>query len=389
MTQSKSPYPSDEGLSRRQVLQRGLSLAVGAGALALAGCGSSSPASTGGSSAAASVPKPKAKPVADGDVNWLTWAQYIPSSVVSSFQKEYGVKVNQSFMTDDEQYVQKLAAGEPFDLITTNSAYLPQSVAGNLLQTFDPGDLKNWGQLIPFFQHPFYDDGQYRFTIPYGYGPTGIMYRSDKVTHLTHTWADLWNNPEAAGHTYILDQVEETLGMSLLRDGASLNSADPGQVQTAADHLISLKPRLGGITTDLNGLIASGQGWLVHSWGTNAFQGLQQSKTPETIKFYLPTDGAPVACDTLSIGRNAKSPGSALLFMDWILKPENNHALGAYAGQRTGAAGGNAAFNASMKKYPMFLFDDNTVLSNRGNWKIAPTGQRLTLFNQQWARVTA
>jgi spermidine/putrescine transport system substrate-binding protein len=363
-------------LSRRQVLKGGLGMALGA-----------SSGSAGSTSAAA--PKSTVKPVVDGDVNWLTWAEYIPPSVVSSFEKEYKVKVVQSFMTDDEQYVQKLAAGQPFDLVTSNSAYLPQSVGGKLLKTFDPGDLKNFDQTIDFFRKPFYDGDQYRYTIPYGYGPTGIMYRTDKVSHISHTWNDLWNNPEAAGHTYVLDQVEETLGMSLLRDHASLNSGETSQVQKAAAEVISLKPRLGGITTNLQTLISSGQGWLMHAWGTNTFQGLQQSKNPEDIKWFLPTDGAPVGCDCLSIGAHAKSPGSALLFMDWLLKPENNHALGAFAGQRTGAKGGNAAFNDAVKKYPMFLFDDDKILGNRANWKIAPVGQRLNLYNQQWSRVIA
>ena len=103
----------------------------------------------------------------------------------------------------------------------------------------------------------------------------------------------------------------------------------------------------------------------MHAWGTNTFQGPQQSKTPEDIKFFLPTDGAPVACDTLSVGAHAKSPGSALLLMDWILKPENNAALGNFAGQKTGSKGGNAAFNEVVKQYPMYQFDDEKVLSDQ------------------------
>jgi spermidine/putrescine transport system substrate-binding protein len=389
MINTDGPSSAEGKLDRRQLLKGGLGLALGASALGLVGCGSSSSGSSASGASGSSAAAPTVKAVADGDINWLTWAEYIPTSVVKSFEKEYKVKVTQSFMTDDEQYIQKLAAGQPFDLITTNSAYMPQSIGGGLLQTFDPGELKNWDQLIEYFKNPFYDNGAHRYTIPYGYGPTGIMYRSDKVTKISHTWNDLWNNPEAAGHTYVLDQVEEALGMSLLRDGKSLNSANPGDVTTAASNIISLKKSLGGITTNSAPLIASGQAWLMHAWSTAVYQGIKQSKTPENIKFYLPTDGAPVGADTLSIGKHAKSPGTALLFMDWILKPENNHALGAWAAQKTGAKGGNAAFDETVKKYPMFTFDDEKVLSDRGNWKIAPTGQRLSLYNQQWARVNA
>jgi spermidine/putrescine transport system substrate-binding protein len=375
------PRPDDAysaHLSRRDLLRAGAGLAIAGPSLLAAA-----------SSASAAVAKPKVKPVADGDLAWLTWSQYIPDSVVKSFEKQYRVKVTQSYMTDDEQYVQKLAAGLPFDLITSNSAYMPQSIGGNLLQPFDPGDLKNFDQTIPFFRTPFYDNGQYRYTVPYGYGPTGIMYRTNKVSHIAQTWNDLFTNPEAKGHIYVLDQIEETIGMSLLRDRAPLNSANPSQVATAAANIIKLKSQLGGITTNLQALIGSGQAWLMHAWGTNTFLGMQQAKDPENIRFYLPKDGAPVACDTLSIGANAKSPGTALLMIDWILRPENNAALATFALQKTGCVAGNAAFDTAVKKYPMFKFNDQQVLSQRQYWKVAPTGPRLQLYNEQWSRVVA
>jgi len=374
------PFSTDP-LSRRQLLKAGAGVVAG-GTLATL-LGASGPVASAFASTA-KVPTPTVKPTIDGDLNWLTWAEYIPPKVVTSFEKKYGVKVTQSYMTDDEQYVQKLAAGEPFDLITTNSAYLPQSVGGNLLQTFDPSDLKNFHQLIDFYQHPFYDDAQYRYTVPYGYGPTGIAYLSNKVSNVSHTWNDLFDHPEAKGHVYVLDQLEETIGAALLRDGYPLNSGSSAQVQKAVKSLMTLKPDLGGITTNVTPLLTSGQGWLVHAWATNVYEAIEASKTPEDIKFYLPTDGAPVAADTLSIGKNAKSPGTALLFIDWVLQEDNNYALGQYAAQKTGAKGGNAAFDDLVKKYPMFKFDDEKVLSDRGNWKIYPTGSRLSLYNQEW-----
>ena len=56
------------------------------------------------------------------------------ADVVSAFEKEYGVKVKQSFMSTNAESVQKLAAGQPFDLITTNNGYMAQFLGGNLLQ---------------------------------------------------------------------------------------------------------------------------------------------------------------------------------------------------------------------------------------------------------------
>jgi spermidine/putrescine transport system substrate-binding protein len=377
---------SDELLSRRQILKGGAGLAAGGAMAALLGTSAAAAAArTLGHTAAATV-----KPTVDGDLNWLTWEEYIPDSVVSGFEKHYGVKVTQSYMTDDEQYVQKLAAGQPFDLITTNSAYMPQTIGGNLVQGFSPSSLKNWDQVIPYFKKPFYDNGAVRYTIPYGYSPTGVAYVEGNGLKITGTWNDLWNNPQAKGHIYVLDQIEETIGASLLRDKYSLNSANPNQVKQAVGDLEKLKPYLGGITTNITSLLDSGQAQLIHAWSTQTYLAITGSKKyGSKIKFYLPKDGAPVACDTLSIGAHAKAPGTALLFMDWILSPSNNAALGAYALQKTGAAGGNAAFDKAVAKYPMFKFDDSKVLSNSALWKVAPTGSRLSLYNQEWSQFSA
>ncbi len=373
----------DPRFDRRTLLRYAATAAASvAGAGILEACGSS------GHSATSAAVKPAVKPVADGDLSWLTWEQYVPPKVVASFEKEYGVKVKQSFMASNQESVRKVAAGVPFDLVTTNSGFMEQFVGGGLVQSFDPGDLKGWDQLASYFQAPWWDKGKYRFSIPYGYGPTGIMYRTDKVGEIEGKWEELWSHPEAKGHIYLLSAEGDTLGMSLVRDGNDCNAADPGQVTKAADGLISLKPSVASFTTDIQPPIARGDAWLMEGWATPVYQGVLQSKTPDKIGFVTPTVGPLMACDTLSIGKHAKSPGTALLFMDWLLKPENNAALGAFTILRTGAKGGNEAFSSAIKKFPMFDFSDDLLIP-ANNWKRNPTGTRGQIWNQQWARVNA
>jgi spermidine/putrescine transport system substrate-binding protein len=359
------------------------SAATIAGAGVLQACGSSG----GGATSAAA--KPKVKPVADGDLSWYTWEQYVPPEVVKGFEKEYGVKVKQSFFATNQESVRKVAAGVPYDLITTNSGFMEQFVGGGLVQSFDPGDVKNWGELAAYFESPWYDKGRYRFTVPYGYGPTGILYRKDKVGEdISGDWKEIWDHPEAKGHVYLLSAQGDTLGMSLVRNGADCNSDNPDEVTKAADELLSLKPSVASFTTDLAPPIARGDAWLMEAWATPAYYGVLQSKNADNIGFVTPTTGPLMACDTLSIGAKAKSPGTALLFIDWLLKPENNSQLGAFTILRTGAKGGNEAFGEAMKKYPIFDFSDDLLIPAE-NWKHNPTGARAQLWNQQWARVNA
>jgi spermidine/putrescine transport system substrate-binding protein len=270
----------------------------------------SSEAAAPSSEAASTVPTPTVKPEADGDISWLTWAEFVPPAVVSSFEQEYGVKVNQSFMSTNAESVQKLATGQPFDLITTNNGYMGQFLGANLLQPFDLADLKNGGEIAPYFQTPYWDSGEYRYTVPYDYGPTGIMYRADKVSNITGSWDDIWSNPEADGHLYLLSAIGDTLGMALLRNGHDANSGDPDEVNQAADSLVELRPRVASFTTDDAPPVASGKAWLMQGWSTPIYIGLQQAKDPENIKFYVPKEGPLMAADTLSIGAKAKAPGT-------------------------------------------------------------------------------
>lgn len=376
----------DHAVSRRVFLRGGVAAALGATSLGALACGSGSGSGSGvGSSSAAAAPTVRPKP--DGDITWFTWSEYVDPKIVKAFEKQYGVQVKQTFFDSDEAMVQKLAAGLPYDLVTTNSAYVQRMIAGKLLQPFDFGDLKNRDQIDTYFQAPVYDKGKYRYTIPYGYSPAGIAYREDKVGTLAGSWNDFWDHPQAAKHIYVLDQIEETLGISLVRDGAGANSGQPAQVQKATDQLIALKPRLGGISSDNIGDLTGGNAWMLHGWAGSVYQGLLQAKNADKYNFVLPKDGVLIGVDTLSIGAKAKSPGTALLFMNWILDPQWSAMNTKWQGQIVGTKASKPAFDELTKKFPFLRFDDSILTT--GQWKQSLTGQRQQLWNQQWSRFKA
>lgn len=371
-------------ISRRRLIKGAAGAAFAASALgALAGCGSSS----GGSTSAAAAPTVKPKP--DGDITWFTWAEYVEPKIVKAFEKEYGVKVNQAFFNSDEAMVQKLASGLPYDLVTTNSAYIERLVQGGTLQSYDLGDLKNADQLTPYFEHPVYDKGKYRYTVPYGYSPAGIAYQKEKLGGtIPSSWNDFWNLQEqASGHMFVLSQIEETIGMSLVREGNPANSEDPEQVKKAVDELIELKPHLAAVSDENIPDLEGGEAWLLHGWAGTVYQGLLNVKNPEDYGFVLPEEGVLIGVDTLSIGAKAKAPGTALLFMDWILKPEWSAANTEWQGQIVGTKASTPAFDSLTKEFPFLQFDESILTT--GEWKESLSGQRQQLWNQEWSRFMA
>lgn len=367
--------PFNQALSRRSALKIG----AGAGAAALlTSCGSDS-------SDAASKSE-IVKPKVDGDITWFTYEGYVSPKVVKAFEKEYGVAVNLVYYTNLEGMVQKVAAGIDYDLITTNSAVNSLLISEGLLNGYNPADVTDFDQIIPYFADAPYDDGQVRYTVPYGYGPAGIAYQSDKVD-VTGSWNDLWDNTEAKGKIYVLEQQDETLGMSLMRDGASVNSGETDEVTTAADELIALKPSLGGISSDVLTLIGGDVAWMCHAWAGSVYQAWADMDDSSHWDFEWPSEGLSMGCDTLSVGGKAKSPGTALAFMQFTLDPEQSHTNTLYTGYSNGTIEGEAASAEITKNYPSLTLPQSDLTA--AQWREAPTGARKTLWDEQWTRFRA
>jgi spermidine/putrescine transport system substrate-binding protein len=370
-------------MSRRQLLKNGAVLAVGAsvlGAAGLAGCGSSS--TSAGSSSAPSV-----KAEVDGDLYYFGWSDYCEPTLISRFESEYGVKVHQTFFDSDEAMVAKVASGLPFDCVITNSGYLQKLVKGGLLRKLPHDQLKNFDNLTSYFHDPFYDPDA-TYSVPYGYGGAGIAWRTDLVdsSSMTQSWNDLWNHPAAKGKIFMLDVVGYLLGASLARLGYSINSTVSEELDKAADAIIELKPMLGGFTS--SDQLAAGNGWIEQTWGGTVYQALTQVKDPSVMQFETCKESPIMGSDLMSIPVAAKHPGTALLFIDWLLQAEHSAKNVKYMGYPSGTTSGDAAYNELTKAYP-WLQTSSADLNAENTWKIAAEGQALTLWNNAQSRIMA
>jgi spermidine/putrescine transport system substrate-binding protein len=294
--------------------RRGL-LVAGAG-LALAGCGVGD--SGGGSKK--ETEKPIAKKV-DGDLVYFNWAEYMDPAVIKGFEKKYGVKVRQSYFDSMSGMMSKLRSGISYDVIFPTAEYVQRLVKGNQLRKVDHDKLRNAELVYPTFNEPWYDAGS-EHTAPYTMYATGLGYRADKVPDMTGSWRDL-GEADSGGKTFLLDDFQEGIGMANQVNGHELNAADDEALGEAKDYLLELKPKLRGFSSDTVTTMTSGNAYIQHIWNGDVVNIRNQVDNPENFKFQKCKEGIPVGSDTLAIPVNAKHPGTALLFIEWLLEPEN------------------------------------------------------------------
>jgi spermidine/putrescine transport system substrate-binding protein len=299
--------------NRRELLQGGAGLAIGLG---LAGCGVGN-VSRGDKAA---TEKPIKKRV-DGDLVYFNYSEYIDPDLVKGFEKRYGVKVRESYFDSMSAMMAKLRAGIKYDVVFPSAEYVQRMIAGNLLLRLDRDRLKNVDTVYSYFDDPWYDKGSEHST-PYGLYATGLGYRADKVTGMTGSWRDL-GEADSGDRSFLLDDYQEAIGMANLVNGYPLNEVDGDKLDKSKDYLVDLKPKLRGVSADTITNMASGNAWIQHLWNGDIVNIRYQVDNPEDYRFQKCREGLPVGSDNFVIPVNAEHPGTALLFIEYMLEPEH------------------------------------------------------------------
>jgi len=343
----------DASTTRRSVL-RG-ALGVGATA-ALAGCGFSSgdTASTSASGSASASQSPAAKAKVDGDLVYFNWADYLDPTIHDGFQKEYGVKIIETNYDSYAGLLAKVNSGNQYDFITPGSKEVAQLRAAGMLQRIDKTQLKNADEVFgvsPYFDNPWYDANS-DYSVPFTMYLTGIAYRKDKVSSMTGSWNDLWNE-QAKGRIFVLDEADEAIGMDALKLGLDMNTINPDDLAKIQADLVAQKPLLRGYSTDDVNNMAGGNAWIHHMWSGDFLTLVNNTvKDPQNYEFIAPKEGTPFGNDTYAIPANAQHPGTALLFIDYLLRPENIVKQINYIGYPMPTKSGQDTFAAISKGYP-------------------------------------
>ena len=373
-TPPDSPNDSTR-LDRGKLLKRGAGIALGTSLYSMG-----DPLTVLAARTSAKALKP------DGDLEYFNWAQYINPKLLKGFSKEYGVKVNESNFTNMDNMLAKLRAGVKYDVAFPEAQTAALLVKAKLLAPLDHSKITNWSQVNSAFHNPWYDAGA-KYTVPYAIWTTGIAWRTDKVKGMTGSWNDLWNHPEAAGHTYLLDDMREVIGMGLLDTGThDVNSTSASAIGKSQARVLQLKKRLRGFTS-LNTEMANGSSWLTHMWSGTVYQALLVMKHPETLHYQTNKEGVPVGSDTMVQLKNAPHPNTATLFLNYMLRPENSALNVDYIGYPMMTASGLKTYDGLTKKYPWLKVTNDEVQHGQ---KFRPQDAKtLQLWTTAWSKIQA
>jgi spermidine/putrescine transport system substrate-binding protein len=262
-----------------------------------------------------------------GPLRILNYDAYVSPDIVTAFEAEYGVKVDITTFTTDDEVITKLASGA-FDADLHHSAAtdtLYKLVDSGLIQPLNKTYLTNIGNIVASLRDPDYDKGGV-YSVPYTVFGTGIGFRADKVDPASVSWETLWN-PEYKGVTSVLDSAREGLAMAMMRKGLTdVNTDDAAVIKQAGEDLGELT-NLMNIKVDIEGYhtIPEDATTVAHTWSGDmllALQYLPEGTGQEVLGYWQP-DPAIINNDAMCVLTKAKSPVLAHLFINYLLDKTN------------------------------------------------------------------
>ncbi|OBF25531.1 spermidine/putrescine ABC transporter substrate-binding protein [Mycobacterium sp. ACS4331] len=353
-----------------------------AAALTLAACSRGQ-----GGSAAADLQPPKLE--IDGDLAYYAPTGYVPDDVLAGFEKEYGVKINQTYFSTVDEMIQKLGAGAAYDITFMPSNFFARATKANLLAPIDHGVMKNWGEVTELFNDPPFEPKAEHLAGPYAMGGIGLAYRKSRVDGLTGSWNDLWDlSPALNRRAFIFDDVTVSMTMALARLGLPTDTDSPEDLNKAADSLIELRRSLGGFGSSAGEKLTNGEADLLMNYTGATFTALNETPFSEDIGFEFCRETLAFNSDCMAIPAAAKHPGTGLVFADYLLRPDNMKKIVDFVGYPIATTTGLKAYSGLVSKYP-FLNYDESVLTDPAIWLASLQDTQLTAWNQAWTRVKA
>jgi len=251
-------------------------------------------------------------------MNLYGWSDYIPQKLLDNFSAKYGIKVNYDTYSSNEEMLAKLQAGASgYDVVIPSDYTVAIMIKQGMLDPLDLSQIPNFSNLDKRFINRNYDPGN-KYTIPYQWGTTALVYDKANVPFEPKSYADLWD-PRFAGKLVMLDDEREVMGMALQVLGYDRNSTDPTQLQAAETKLIALKPNILKFDSDTpETSIISGEAWAGLVYNGNASLALASDPN---VMYICPTEGCGIWFDNLAIPKGAPHRDAALKFLNFILDP--------------------------------------------------------------------
>jgi len=255
---------------------------------------------------------------AEGKLNIYNWGDYINPDVLTRFTEDTGIEVKLDTYGTNEELLAKIQSGATgYDIVFPSVHMRDIMQKLDLLHDAKVNTLKGFENIDPANKRSLVDP-ESSFCLPYAWGAVGVFYNKAEAGEI-NTWDDFFALPDKGKKITMLDDLRETIGVALIKNGYSVNSTDSGELKEAEAWLLERKDKISAFSYDIVSLVQSGDIAAAH-WYVGAT--LYTLEEPDKLGFVIPEEGATMYQEDICVLKDAPNKDSAIKFLEFYMQPE-------------------------------------------------------------------
>lgn len=293
-----------------------------------------------------------ASPAGATTLNLLIWESYIDEQILTDWAAETGITVNQIFYDSGDARDEILAdPNSNVDVVVTNEngakLYGNRGVIAALTAENVPA-LKDYADT--------WSSRCGGYGVPYLWGTMGILYRSDKITTMPTSWADMLKPAESLrGHIAMYDDHAEAFVAPLALLGKSVNANDNETLKEAYELMKAQAPYVLTYDYVITSIQNADKGPNIHmALGYSGDQYTLNDKvsSPGLWRYVVPKEGTLSWLDCISVSDRSKHKDLALKLVDYISNAKNGARNAVKLNMPTASTGALALLPEDMRSNP-------------------------------------
>ena len=250
------------------------------------------------------------------------YGEYIDPEVIKMFEEETGIEVvYDEYETNEIMYAKVAADPSAYDVFCPTDYMVSKLISMDMLEPFALDEMPN---AVDYIGEEYYEatrnfDPQNQYAVPYFWGTVGILYNTTMVNEPVTSWDILWDE-KYSGEILMQDSIRDAFLIPMARNGFSLNTVDPQEIEIATQDLIKQAPLVQAYVIDQarDKMIGDEAALAVIYSGEVIYC---QRENPD-LRYAVPDEGSIVWFDSWVISKYARNKENAKLWIDFLCRPD-------------------------------------------------------------------
>ncbi len=244
------------------------------------------------------------------------WSGYEVPELHKSYIDKHGDSPEFSFFGEEEEALQKMRGGFKPDTVHPCVENVLRYRLAGVVKPLDKSRLEHWDDMWPMFKKlDTIWHGDDLYMIPFDWGNSSILYRTDLVDIDEESWTLLWDE-RYKGRMASYDSISNLLVAGLISGAKDPFAMTPDELKKASDLVRQQRDLMAFYWTGISNVeqaMAAGELVAAYAWNEGLVH-LKKQGVP--VKFMNPKEG--ILTWVCGIMRGADGPGDEDLVYDWI-----------------------------------------------------------------------